>query len=108
LTAPAQLPHGTGLMRCFSCNSASELVAGERVGFREACDDCGADLHVCLNCTLHDPGAHNECREPNTERVADRERANRCEYFTPSDRGGGEAARAADDAKSRLEGLFKK
>jgi hypothetical protein len=95
-------------MRCFSCNAASDTAAGERVGFRDVCDACDADLHVCRNCTLHDPAAHNECREPNAERVGDRERANRCEYFAPSDRGGGKAAKAAADAKSRLEGLFKK
>jgi len=95
-------------MRCFACNAVIELAVGERVGFREDCEGCGADLHVCRNCTLHDPGAHNECREPNTERVGDRERANHCEYFTPSDRGGGETAKAAAEAKSRLEDLFKK
>jgi hypothetical protein len=95
-------------MRCFACDASSDLAAGERVGFRASCDRCGADLHVCLSCQHHDPNAHNECREPNTEWVSDRERANHCEYFAPSARGGGKAAEAAAKAKSQLDGLFKK
>jgi hypothetical protein len=95
-------------MRCFACNASIELAAGERVGFRDCCERCGADLHVCQNCRHRDPGAHNQCREPNTEWISDRERANHCEYFTPGERGGGEAAKAAAAAKSQLDALFKK
>ena len=95
-------------MRCFACNESSEIAAGERVGFRDTCDRCGADLHACRSCQHHDPGAHNECREPNTEWVSDRERSNHCEYFAPSDRGGGEVAEAEAKARSRLNDLFKK
>jgi hypothetical protein len=95
-------------LRCFACDTAIEVAAGDRVGFRDSCDRCRADLHVCRNCELRDPGAQNECREPNAEWVSDRERGNHCEYFTPSDRGGGEQAQAAADAKSQLDVLFKK
>jgi hypothetical protein len=95
-------------MRCFACNAVTEVPAGERIGFRDVCAGCGADLHVCCNCTLRDPGAYNECRESNTEWVSDRERANHCEYFTASDRGGGAAAEEAARAKARLDTLFKK
>ncbi len=95
-------------MRCFSCDAAVELAAGERVGFRDSCDTCGTDLHVCRNCQHHDPSAYNECRESSAERVGDRERANRCDYFAPGDRAGGGPAEAASRARADLEGLFKK
>ena len=95
-------------MRCFACDASIELPAGDKVGFRATCDACAADLHCCRNCELHDPAAQNQCREPGAEWVADRERANHCEYFAPSDRGGGEAAAAASAARSALEDLFKK
>ena len=95
-------------MRCFACNAPREVAPGDRVGFRDACDSCGADLHVCRSCDLHEPGAYNECRESNAEWVSDCERANRCEYFVPSDRGGGAAAEAEAAAKHGLEALFKK
>jgi len=91
---------------CFACGTAVELRTGERVGFRDECPRCRADLHVCRNCSHHDPGAYNECREPGAERVADRERANRCDWFAP--RQGPAGAGAQSDARARLEGLFKK
>jgi len=99
--------HGCGV-RCHGCGAERELAPSERIGFREACEACGRDLHVCLNCRFHDPTAYNECRETNAERVADRDRANRCDYFAPGEGGG----RAADDpqaaARSQLDALFKK
>lgn len=95
-------------VRCFSCGRPLDLAAGERVGFRDECPGCGADLHVCRNCAHHDPSAYNECREPQAERVGDRERANRCDYFAPAagaaDGGGGEPV----EARARLDALFKK
>ena len=94
-------------MRCSSCNASRELASGERIGFRDCCDGCGADLHTCVNCLLHDPSAYNECRESSSERVSDRERSNRCEYFAPSDAEGGSGEERAV-ALSDLEGLFKK
>jgi len=102
-------------VRCHGCDAEIELAAGERVGFRDTCDACGRDLHVCLNCTFHDPSAYNECREPNAERVADRDRANRCDYFSPGAQRGAAArdprAAARDPraaARDRLDALFKK
>ena len=95
-------------MRCFSCDLSIELTATERVGFRDTCDKCNADLHVCRNCEFHDPSAYNECRESSAERVGERERANRCEYFSPGEGRGGAAGAAAARARDSLEDLFKK
>lgn len=94
-------------MRCFACNAEVSLASGERVGFRDDCSHCGADLHVCRNCAHHDPAAYNECRESSSERVSDRERANRCDYFRPGDAEGG-SGDAGKQALSDLESLFKK
>ncbi len=84
-----------------------ELASGERVGFRDACESCSADLHVCKNCRHHDTAAYNECREPNAERVSDRERANRCAYFSPGS-GTGAADGTQDSARAALDAVFKK
>ena len=94
-------------MRCSACDAAQDLAAGARVGFRAVCSSCGADLHVCRNCLHHDPGAHNECRESSAERVSDRERANRCDYFIPGD-GGVTGSAARSQALNELDSLFKK
>jgi hypothetical protein len=94
-------------MLCPACQTEIPLAAGESVGFRDACDRCRADLHVCLSCAHYDTTAYNECRESNAERILDKNRANRCEYFRPTER-----AQAADggrdDAMADLENLFKK
>jgi hypothetical protein len=92
-------------MHCAACGTGIELASGERVGFRDECPACHADLHSCRNCTHHDPGAYNECREPGTERVADRERANRCDWFGPS-RAEGPPADPKPDARAALDALF--
>jgi hypothetical protein len=94
-------------MHCAACNRELTLAPGERLGFREACEGCDADLHSCVNCAHYDPGAHNDCREPSAEYVSDRERANRCDWFQPGDREGGEAS-PRDQALSDLDALFKK
>jgi hypothetical protein len=107
LDSPGVWPH-RGAMRCFSCNAPIELRAGERIGFADRCERCGSDLRVCLNCRFHDPSAYNECREPGSEPVRERDRANRCDYFSPGDREAGGPASARDGARSALEGLFKK
>jgi hypothetical protein len=93
-------------MHCAACGAGVELASGERVGFRDECPRCRADLHSCRNCAHHDVGAYNECREPGTERVADRERANRCDWFAPR-AGAPPAAGAGGDAKAALDALFR-
>lgn len=93
-------------MHCFSCQKDVRLE--EKVGFRDECAHCGADLHVCLNCRFYDAAAYNECREPQAERVVDKERANFCEYFQPGTSSGPPVRDAAADAKKKLAALFKK
>lgn len=90
---------------CQACGRAFEVR--ERVGFREVCDGCGADLHICLNCAFHDTGAHNQCRESQADPVVEKDRANRCEWFRVSARPGG-AKRPQEDSRAKLDALFSK
>lgn len=94
-------------MHCQACDAEYALGAGDRIGFRDTCDRCGSDLHSCLNCTHYDATAYNECRESGAERVLDKERANRCDWFGASDGRGGDGA-SRTTALSDLERLFKK
>ena len=95
-------------MRCAACDASVTIPAGERVGFRDTCESCGVDLHVCLNCSRHDRSAYNECREPAAERIGDRERANRCDWFSPVEAAGGETASQPTKNLGALDALFKK
>lgn len=97
-----------GCFPCHSCRIGIELASGDRIGYRETCSACNADLHTCTHCTHHDPSAYNECRESSAERVGDRERANRCDYFEPGASRTGVGDKAEQHAKSALEDLFKK
>lgn len=93
-------------MICHACERENPIHTGEKPGFRDECEACRADLHVCRNCAFWDPSAYNECRESSAERVSDRDRANRCEYFK-GEREGMRAGTEATDALSALEDLFK-
>jgi hypothetical protein len=88
---------------CHHCAGTVSLV--ERIGRRQACLHCGADLHCCRNCGFFDAGAHNQCREPQAERQVDKERGNFCEFFAFRDRPAATAP-PSGDASAKLEALF--
>jgi len=95
------------MKRCHACGKTLSLE--RKAGRSEMCEHCGADLHVCLNCAFYSPGAYNECREPQAERVVDKKRSNFCDYFSFADgasRKGQEAKK--EDARGRLDALFRK
>lgn len=89
---------------CHACGA--ELPKNARIGRRETCATCGADLHVCRNCRFQVPGMHNDCAEPQAERVVEKDRANFCEYFAPGERVAG--ATSVSSARARLDSLFRK
>jgi hypothetical protein len=95
-------------MNCASCGFEVESGGATKIGFRECCDRCGGDLHSCLNCLHHDPSAYNECVEPSAERVSQRDRANRCDWFAPGEGSGGDGSATNGKSMSDLDALFKK
>jgi hypothetical protein len=93
-------------MNCYHCGRQVELT--ERIAFREECPGCGRFLHVCLNCAFYDTAFNNQCREPQAERVVDKDRANFCEYFSPQKPRQTAGLTRQDAARAKLEALFKK
>ena len=74
----------------------------------ETCQNCGADLHACLNCASYDKKVAYQCRDRRAEEVADKDRANFCEYFEMAKRewvGAGKDSRE-DAARVNLKKLF--
>ena len=95
---------------CFQCHEI--LSFPDRVGLREECNSCGSDVHCCKNCLHYDPKFYNSCKESQAEKVAEKERANRCDHFALLDRGSGAGALASHQAqkeklKAQAEALFK-
>ncbi|NGX28136.1 MAG: hypothetical protein K940chlam1_00311 [Candidatus Anoxychlamydiales bacterium] len=68
-------------MHCFKCKNKLDLP-NKKIGFKEMCPFCEADLHVCKNCKYYLVGKPNDCLVPNTEFVSDREKYNFCEDFS--------------------------
>ena len=77
------------------------------LSFRAECTSCHSDLHVCKNCLFYDENAYNECRETSAERITDKERNNRCEYFKPSAQQK-KVQQNSKDLLKQAEALFKK
>ena len=78
------------------------------VGRKDVCPSCGSDLRCCLNCTFHALGTYNECKEPQAERVVEKERSNFCDYFIFRDAVSDNQEKAAGDSlKAKLTSLFK-
>lgn len=91
--------------QCQGCGRV--FPAAVTIGRRDQCPDCGVDLHACVQCEFYDLTASNQCREAEAERVGDKEQANFCEFFRLSRQPGGGKPKA-DDARARLEALFRK
>ncbi len=92
-------------MICAHCAKKIEPLLP--IGRRDACPLCDGDLHVCLQCRFHEPGAHNDCRETRAERVVDKERSNFCDWFEPGE-GGVNGGADKDAVKAQLDALFEK
>lgn len=94
---------------CHACGSEQvfDVKVGVKVGRRDACPRCAADLHCCKNCRFYDPNVHHQCREPEATFIRDRAEANFCSHFDFRDGASGREDTAAREAKAKLEALFK-
>jgi hypothetical protein len=95
---------------CWKCGERIEYPTGSRVGRRDTCPKCDADLHACRNCQFYDRSKNNQCSEPQAEWVRDKEAANLCDYYAPNPTlyaRGDSLTSKADNAKKRFDSLFK-
>lgn len=89
--------------KCFFCGQIIELT--DIVGRRDVCPKCKRDLHCCRQCRFYEEAAYHQCREPQADWVSDKEKGNFCDYFEF----GKEVKKEKEqDARTKLEGLFKK
>lgn len=95
----------TTYILCFSCKKKIHILSP--IQRRDECEQCGADLRACLNCKFYDKSSYNECRENSADRVKEKDRANFCDYFTPSNQEG-EAKPESSTLRDAAEALFTK
>jgi hypothetical protein len=94
------------MKKCHKCLKALEIKIP--VGRREICPFCGSDLHCCLNCVHYNIGSYNDCREPQAERVIEKDRSNFCDFFVFRDAEMGSKGKGpGESAKTKIESLFK-
>ena len=59
-----------------------------------------------MNCLFYEVDSYNDCREPQAERVADKEKSNFCDYFTFKESSTVNKP-SQTDYKQRFDDLFK-
>ncbi len=91
---------------CHACNK--EISGDLKVGRKDECPFCGADLRCCLNCVFYDRAVSKQCRETVTELVREKEKANFCEYFVFAENGIAGANEGNALARKKLDDLFKR
>ena len=93
---------------CWKCGEVLELPPAGRVGSREACPQCDADLHCCRNCRFYDPTKNNQCSETQAEWVRDKEAGNYCDYFSPNPvLSASTRSSSTENTKKKFNSLFK-
>jgi len=91
---------------CALCGK--EVAIDKYFSRKSTCPKCGGDLHICLNCRFYSASAHNKCLEVKAEFQRNRDKANFCDYFVFREGGASSSDKAKEDAKKKLDDLFKK
>lgn len=91
-------------MICWKCGK--EINVSEVFRTSE-CPLCTADLHCCKACKFYSPGSHFECKETVDECIADKEKANFCDFYriNPDVKPGSDSSKA-DAARNAFNALF--
>ena len=95
---------------CWNCGKSTELDG--RVMKGDYCPNCRADQRCCRGCRHFDPRARWQCREPIDNPIADKEKANFCDWFQVRQavQQGGQILREMDNKEARkkaFDDLFK-
>lgn len=91
--------------QCWSCG---QNLTDLDYGRGDTCPKCGRDTRVCKGCIFYDLHSNNQCREPQADRVVEKERSNFCDYFKPGGSVGGTLQNSRENLRSAAEALFKK
>jgi hypothetical protein len=91
-------------LRCWKCGASLEDLP-QPLSRRAQCRACGAELHACRQCRHFDPAKAKQCRERAADEVANKTRANFCEWFQAR-AGLAAAPQAGAGGRAALDALF--
>jgi hypothetical protein len=94
-------------LRCYHCGASLDSLSLPFSRLDE-CPECTRQLHVCRMCVHYDiRETSKQCREDDAEEMRDKQAANFCDYFVPSQHTfSPEGLRAEEGARKALDGLF--
>ncbi len=96
-------------MICYHCKKKVAVDSRTPLTSRDECPHCRISLRCCLNCRFYDTYRPNHCAEPQAERVANKDRANYCNYFEPApDTGPSSQQHSQKESRKEFDALFKK
>jgi len=90
------------IIKCHDCSK--ELNIKDKVGFRELCPHCSANLHSCVQCRLWDTRSE-QCTEPQAEKERDPEAGNFCDYFIARE---ADSSEPEDSDRGEAEAMWRK
>jgi len=93
-------------MTCALCKK--EITIDRNLSRKATCSACGGDLHICLNCKFFSESSHNKCLEPKAEFQRTRDRANFCDFFVFLEGRPSSSAGDKEEARKKLDDLFRK
>ncbi len=70
------------------------------------CPKCFVDLHCCRMCSKYAPNATITCNDERAEPPVNKENANFCDYYRPTNAYRRGSVERQDAAKARLDSLF--
>lgn len=103
--------------RCYNCS----VTLPNGTDFKANCPKCGVPLHCCKQCAHFEPSTRFQCLKPIPARLASKDQANECTWFSPrvtvarDATASGSAVtpaapspRSFNDARAAFDQLFKK
>lgn len=95
------------MIQCHKCLVELDLNIHQSISRAEECPQCGANIRCCLMCIHYDTTRYNECREPISQRITDKEKPNFCDHYRISTEER-TAKTSKNDLLAAAEALFKK
>lgn len=104
IDAPGRSHYHNVMPTCANCGASYEATVYRTT----LCENCGKELKTCRNCRHYSPGASNDCHEPVSDLVSEKDRANFCDWFTPAaDAGAGKDSEgSAGNSRKAFDALF--
>jgi hypothetical protein len=96
-------------IRCARCGKTLTAIL-DGVVIDSTCENCGADLHTCTNCSFFNTSSRYECTKPISTRISPKDSRNECSFFTAAvfvERTF-EANATPQNARKAFDALFKK